>query len=279
MARRALFTRRYRPSGSRRTGRGEPVVLVHPFMLSHHSWRPVIERLPQYDVLAVSMPGHYGGPALSWLATFDDLVDHVEAEMDRQGWDTAHVVGNSLGGWVALELARRGRARTVTAIAPAGGYDSVGLRDAAMVASFLVAAAGRRPARLTNLLPSLPVVGALALRAVVHDPRLLVPADARHVVRTALGATHPLQVLLACARSIPTPGLETIEVPVHLVFAEKDLVIPPRHYAPYFTDRMPRARVTTLEGVGHCPQVEVPGKVSELIHEFVTSSTPVAATA
>ncbi len=279
MARPALFTRRYRPSGSRRTGRGEPVLLVHPFMLSHHSWRPVVQRLPQYDVLTVSMPGHYGGPALSWRARFEDLVDHLEAEMDRHGWETAHVVGNSLGGWAALELGRRSRARSVTAMAPAGGYDSLNLRDAAMVASFLVAAAGRRPARLTNLLPSLPGLSALALKAVAHDPRQIVPEDARHVIRTALGATHPLRVLIACARSIPAPGLDTIEVPVHLVFADKDVVIPPRHYAPYFTERLPHAQVTTLRGVGHCPQVEVPDRVAALIHDFVVDSTAVAATA
>ena len=279
MARPSLFTRRYRPSGSRRSGRGEPVLLVHPFMLSHHSWRPVLERLPQHDVLAVSLPGHYGGPALSWLARFDDLVDHVEAEMDRHGWDSAHVVGNSLGGWVALELARRGRARTVTALAPAGGYDTLTLRDAAMVMSFLVAAAGRRPARLTNVLPTVPLVTGLALRAIAHDPRLLVPDDARHVIRTALGATHPVRVLAACARSIPAPGLETISVPVHLVFADRDIVIPPRRYAAYFTDRIPHAQVTTLRGVGHCPQVEVPDRVAAMIHEFVVASTPVAESA
>ena len=279
MASRALFTRRYRPSGSRRTGRGEPVLLAHPFMLSHHSWRPVVERLPQYDVLAVSMPGHYGGPELPWSARFDDLVDHVEAEMDRHGWDSAHVVGNSLGGWVSLELARRGRARSVTAIAPAGGYDTVTLRDAALVASFVAAAVGRRPARLTNLLPAIPIVTGLALKAVAHDPRLVVPDDARHVIRTALGASHPVRVLLACARSIPAPGLDTIDVPVHLVFADRDRVIPPKRYASYFTDRIPHARVTMLEGIGHCPQVEVPARVAELVHEFVVASTATAETA
>ena len=42
--------------------------------------------------------------------------------MDALGWDTAHIVGNSLGGWVAFELERRGRARTLTGIAPAGGW-------------------------------------------------------------------------------------------------------------------------------------------------------------
>ena len=84
---------------------------------------------------------------------------------------------------------------------------------------------------------------------------------------------------MACARSIPAPGLETIDVPVHLVFADKDLVIPPKRYAAYFTDRIAHARVTTLEGIGHCPQVEAPGLVAEMVHEFVVASTAVAETA
>jgi len=50
------------------------------------------------------------------------LADHVERQLDELGWDTPHIVGNSLGGWVAFELERRGRARTVTGIAPAGGW-------------------------------------------------------------------------------------------------------------------------------------------------------------
>ena len=49
------------------------------------------------------------------------LVDDVERRMDELGWDTAHIVGNSLGGWVAFELERRGRARTLTGIAPGIG--------------------------------------------------------------------------------------------------------------------------------------------------------------
>lgn len=269
---------RRRPSPRHRGGAGEPVVLIHPFMLSHHSWRPVVERLGDgYDVLRVSMPGHYGGPRLGWRGTFDAMVDHVEAEMDRAGFLTAHVVGNSLGGWATLELARRGRARTATAIAPAGGYDSVGLRDAAMVASFLVAALGRRPMRWTTSLPMLPVHG-LAMRALAADPRLIERADMRHVVRCALGAPAPLHVLAACARSIPAAGLEGIDVPVHLVFADKDVVIPPRQYAPYFTSRMPQAQVTTLPGVGHCPQIEVPDTVAQLLRDFIAAHQPMAQT-
>ena len=50
------------------------------------------------------------------------LVDAVERAMDEAGFETAHVAGNSLGGFVALQLAARGRARSVVALAPAGGW-------------------------------------------------------------------------------------------------------------------------------------------------------------
>src|SRR5204862_2087176 len=50
------------------------------------------------------------------------LADAVERAMDAAGFETAHIAGNSLGGYVALQLAARGRARSVVALAPAGGW-------------------------------------------------------------------------------------------------------------------------------------------------------------
>ena len=70
-------------------------------------------------MLAVNLVGHWGGPPppAGLEASIDVFVDGVEYEMDAVGWSLAHVVGTSLGGWVALELAKRGRARTCTAVA------------------------------------------------------------------------------------------------------------------------------------------------------------------
>jgi pimeloyl-ACP methyl ester carboxylesterase len=55
------------------------------------------------------------------FSTPGTLADHAETQLDELGWDSAHIVGNSLGAWAAFELERRGRARTITDIAPAGG--------------------------------------------------------------------------------------------------------------------------------------------------------------
>src|SRR3954462_2053846 len=84
---------------------------------------PALER--RHDVLAVTLAGHAGGPPLAGDAGDAGdaaLADAVERAMDDAGFETAHLVVNSLGGWIALQLAVRERARSVVALAPAGGW-------------------------------------------------------------------------------------------------------------------------------------------------------------
>src|SRR4051794_8983711 len=90
------------------------------------SWRtwelvlPALER--RFDVLAPTLPGHAGGPPLPEQLTETSMADFVERAMDAAGFATARIAGNSLGGFVALQLAERGRASAVVAFAPAGGW-------------------------------------------------------------------------------------------------------------------------------------------------------------
>ena len=81
---------------------------------------PALER--EHDVLAPTLTGHVGGPPIAGEVTDALLADGVERAMDEAGFETAHIVGNSLGGFVALQLAARGRAASVVALAPAGGW-------------------------------------------------------------------------------------------------------------------------------------------------------------
>ena len=75
---------------------------------------PALER--RHDVLAPTLPGHAGGPPLDGEVDDALIADAVERAMDDAGFETAHLVGNSLGGYVALQLAARGRARSVVAL-------------------------------------------------------------------------------------------------------------------------------------------------------------------
>ncbi|MDF2826598.1 MAG: hydrolase, partial [Mycobacterium sp.] len=133
-------------------GTGEPILLLHPFLCSQNVWRTVADQLAdtgQFEVFAPTMPGHNGGPKVgSWFMDTAVLVDHVERQLDELGWDTAHIVGNSLGGWVAFELERRGRARTLTAIAPAGGWTRYSPTKFETIAKFLAMGPALIAARL-----------------------------------------------------------------------------------------------------------------------------------
>src|SRR4051812_30410237 len=105
-----------------RRGAGEPLVLLHGQGLSRRSWDPVVDLLADhFDVIAVDLPGHGRSPRQPAGAGYapNDLARAVAELLDELGLRTAHVAGNSLGGWVALELGRLGRGRAVTALAPA----------------------------------------------------------------------------------------------------------------------------------------------------------------
>ncbi|HWH15725.1 MAG TPA: alpha/beta fold hydrolase, partial [Miltoncostaeaceae bacterium] len=111
-------------TAAHRGGHGPPLVCLHGVTDTWRSWQLVLPRLQaRHDVLAPTLPGHTGGAPLSAPPTLPGMVDAVAATMDDAGMPRAHLVGNSLGGWLALALAARGRALSVVALAPAGGWE------------------------------------------------------------------------------------------------------------------------------------------------------------
>ena len=106
-----------------RGGSGPPLLLIHGFVDCWRTWDLVLPYLERHhEVLAPALVGHAGGPPLHGEVTHDLLPDALERAMDEAGFETAHIAGNSLGGYLALQLAVRGRARSVVALAPGGGY-------------------------------------------------------------------------------------------------------------------------------------------------------------
>jgi pimeloyl-ACP methyl ester carboxylesterase len=98
------------------------MVCLHGFTDTWRTWELVLGELERkHEVLAPTLLGHAGGPPLGGELSDDGVItDAVERAMDDAGFATAHLVGNSLGGYIALELAARGRSRSVVAFAPAG---------------------------------------------------------------------------------------------------------------------------------------------------------------
>jgi pimeloyl-ACP methyl ester carboxylesterase len=256
-------------------GSGEPVLLLHPFMMSSHVWHdvaPALARTGRIEVFAPSMAGHNGGPhTRSWFLDTPTLADHVERQLNELGWDTAHIVGNSLGGWVAFELERRGRARTLTAIAPAGGwhrwspvkYEIVGKFVAGLPVWLTALALGQRAARLPGAkqLASVPIS---ATAAALSD------ADLREVIDDVTHCRAYYQLLI---KALLLPGLMELAdtgTPTHLVICERDRVLPHPRFTKHFTRHIPDiSKVTTLDNVGHIPMFEAPQLIADLIVPWV----------
>ena len=143
-------------------GSGEPILLLHPFLCSQEVWSTVAPQLAgtgRFEVFAPTMVGHYGGPSAGNWFLLDTHVfaDEIERHLDELGWQTAHIVGNSLGGWVSFELERRGRARRPPRSRPAGGWTRYSPVKFEMVGKFIGAApraVGRAAARAAD--PGLP---------------------------------------------------------------------------------------------------------------------------
>ena len=104
-----------------RRGSGEPLVLIHPLGAELVVWEPVMERLArERDVIALDLPGFGRSPELDGEPTPRTLAGSVAGLLDDLGIERAHVAGNSLGGWVALEVAKAGRALSVAGLCTAG---------------------------------------------------------------------------------------------------------------------------------------------------------------
>ena len=255
-------------------GSGEPILLLHPFMMSQNVWKgvaPLIAETGRYEVFAPTMVGHNGGAKGPFFLHSGALADDVERRMDALGWDTAHIVGNSLGGWIAFELERRGRARTLTGIAPAGGwrqftpvkFEIVGKFLAGMPLWLLTLALGPRVLRLplSRKLTSLPV-------SATADS--LSDEDLRQIIDDVSHCPAYYQLLL---KSLTMPGLLEMadgSAPTHLVICEKDRVLPHPRFTRHFTTQLPKdTQITHLDGVGHIPMFEAPRRVADLIVDFV----------
>jgi pimeloyl-ACP methyl ester carboxylesterase len=252
-----------------RGGSGPPLVCVHGFTDTWRTWElvlPMLER--QHDVLAVTLPGHAGGPPLDDPVQDATLADAVEAAMDEAGFATAHLAGNSLGGYVALQLAVRGRARSVVALAPAGGWADDSYREtlrfqarmhalakqAAPRADAIVATpAGRRRATATTTV------------RFEHIPAELLAAQIRGVA----GCAGAVELIAHAERAGWSLAAERIDCPVRIVWGLQDALLAwPGAAARYRRDWLPQADWVELDGVGHCPQLDVPLETAQLILGF-----------
>lgn len=256
---------------SHRGGAGEPLVCLHGFVDTWRSWELVLPALERrHDVFAPTLAGHAGGPPIEGEINDSVLADAVESALDAAGFETAHLVGNSLGGWVALQLAARGRARSVVAMAPAGGWAS---DDKTPAETLTAQAALHQQAKLA-------APHAEALLASVEGRRratALTAVNFEHIPAELLA--HQLLGVASCpqapamleyaARGTWDLDAAAIECSVRIVWGTEDRLLPWQSAASRFRNEwLPHADWIVLDEVGHCPQLDVPAEAAALILDF-----------
>ena len=264
------------PTASLRAGAGEPLLLIHPFMLSHEVWTDVVPALAEeFEVVAATLPGHWGGPHLPRRdVSLDAFADGLEELMDDLGWETAHLAGCSIGGWLSLELARRGRARSVTAIAPAGGWKRHSVTQLLVGLKFLLIAPAAFLGRLTgDLARTLPFALLRPLLSIVSArPERMSRRQRQAFVRATTHCSAFLPFFWSELSRGKYVDLERVDVPVRLVLCEKDWLLPPDRHGRLFTKRLKDCDVVEMAGVGHVPMYDDPAAVAVLIAEHVRNS-------
>ena len=254
-----------------RGGSGSPLVLIHGFTDTWRGWELVLPSLERdHDVLAPTLAGHAGGPPLPPGADESVLVDALEEAMDEAGFETAHIAGNSLGGFAALQLAERGRADSVVALAPAGGWPGGGGLSEGLVSYFrqmhgMVVAAVPHVDAIVSTAEGRRQATSLITENYEHIP----PGLIAHQVR-GVAACEDAVRLVELGREVGwslDPG--KVSCPVRVVWGTEDRILPwPSAAERFRTESLPDADWVVLQGVGHCPQLDVPEQTVGLISDF-----------
>ena len=235
---------------SHRGGSGTPLVCLHGFTDTWRTWELVLPALERnHDTLALTLAGHAGGPAMTGEVSDEAIIDAVEAAMDEAGFRTAHIVGNSLGGYIALQLAARGRAESVVALAPAGGW-------------------AKSDSSVKDTMRFFSMMQQLLKTAAPHASEILSTPEGRrrstefsvtnfeHIPTELL--VHQMVGAAACEAAIPlieyalsegwSLDAERIDCPVRVVWGTADRLLPwPSAAARYLDDWLPQADYVELD--------------------------------
>jgi pimeloyl-ACP methyl ester carboxylesterase len=239
-----------------RSGSGEPLVLVHPLGADRGVWEPVLPSLGgHHDAIAMDMPGFGGSLELpeEVPATAGGIAASIAATLDSLGIPRAHIAGNSLGGWVALEFAKSARCLSVTTLCAAGFWGRP-LGPRPEVARGITRA----------LVPVLPPLLAtkrgrhLLLRGPVAHPDRVPPKAAHRLVR-AYALSPGFDRANAEMRRTLFSGFEEISVPLTMAWAECDRSVRAPAQVPA------RVRTEFLADCGHIPTWDDPQRVAEVI--------------
>ncbi len=237
----------------RRGGSGEPLLYLHgasgaPAVL------PFMEKLAQrFDVLVPEHPGFGASDEPGWLENMHDLAYFYLDVLESLELRGLHLVGSSLGGWLALEMAVRdaSRLKSLLLVGPAG-ISVPGVKPGDV---FLWS-----PEELTRNLFFDPALAEKMLAQPMTPELLDVSLKNRHTVARLGWEPRMHDPFLR-------KWLHRVNVPVKIVWGEADKILPVA-YAGEFKKLMPAAEVEIIPRCGHLPQAERPEEFCDIVMRF-----------
>jgi pimeloyl-ACP methyl ester carboxylesterase len=250
-----------------RAGSGPPLVLIHG--LGHHrqAWDPVLDLLtPHREVITMDLPGHGASPPLHAAGknAVAVMADSIGDLLTSLGLDRPHVAGNSLGGVLALILAARGRAASVTGVSPAGFFNHRYQESYAKVFFEIAVASAKLLAPVIPALARRPAGRAALFGMVVARPSLMSEAQARGDIAAIARTRDAIRAVFASFDAFTDPIPDG--VPVTIAWGAKDRILPPAN-AVVARQRLPQARFLSLPGCGHVPMTDDPELVARVLLE------------
>ncbi|WP_327174449.1 alpha/beta fold hydrolase [Streptomyces sp. NBC_01335] len=248
-----------------RTGAGQPLLLLHGIGHHRQAWDPVVRILSgERDVISVDLPGFGESAALPDGVAYDvrTVAAALTAFCAELGVPRPHVAGNSLGGLLALELGRTGRARSVTALSPAGFWNGPERRYAFGTLWAMRRGARSLPVPLIERL-SRSAAGRAALTGTIcarpgrRSPEAVVAETL--ALRSATGFEGTLATGRNASFVSDVPG-----IPVTVAWGTRDVLLP-RRQGVRAKRVIPGARLVRLPGCGHVPMNDDPALVSRVI--------------
>jgi pimeloyl-ACP methyl ester carboxylesterase len=236
-----------------RKGKGEPLLFLHGASGAGR-WLPFMEMLSErYDVIVPEHPGFGGSDTPEWLDTVGDLAYFYLDVIDHLGLDGVHLVGTSIGGWIAAELATRSceKIKTLTLVAPAGIHVK-GLRKGDM---FMWS-----PEELAqNLFHNQEIARAMPQPG--NDDELMVVLKNR--LMTAKLGWQPRFYNPHLHK-----WLHRVDVPTLIVWGDDDKLIP-AGYGPAYRDLIPNSELEIISECGHLPHVEKAQEFTSKVVNFI----------
>ncbi|HWM49624.1 MAG TPA: alpha/beta fold hydrolase [Xanthobacteraceae bacterium] len=237
-----------------RGGKGAPLLFLHGGG-GAGVWLPFFKSLAEkFEVIVPEHPGFGRSNMPDWLDNVGDFANFYLEFMDKLGLTGVNLVGTSLGGWIAADLAVRdsGPLRTLTLVAPAG----IHVQGVPKGDIFLWT-----PEQTVRNLFADPAMVEMALKRTPDEE------ERRRQMKNALTMAK-----VGWQPRLYDPHLRKwlhrIEVPTLIVWGDSDKVIPPA-YGPAYRDLIPGSRLEILKSCGHLPHIEKGAETVALVTKFI----------